>query len=167
MGLGLVMALLISGIGALVIVYGGAYLHAHPFLERFYSLIILFMTAMLGVVLSGNVLLLFVFWELTSISSFFLIGFEHSKPEAGAAAWQALLVTGSGGLAMLAGFALLGQISGSFEIARWIELAGEIQNHPLAPAAFVLVLLGAMTKSAQFPEPSFKITPRNNICYAG
>lgn len=150
-GLGLLMALLISGIGALVIVYGGVYLHHHPFLERFYSLIILFMTAMLGLVLSGNVLLLFVFWELTSISSFFLIGFEHSKPEARAAAWQALLVTGSGGLAMLAGFALLGHISGSFEIARWIELAGEIKNHPLAPAAFVLVLLGAMTKSAQFP----------------
>ena len=150
-GLGLVMALLISGIGALVIVYGEAYLHGHPYLERFYSLVILFMTAMLGVVLSGNALLLFVFWELTSISSFFLIGFEHSKPAARAAAWQALLVTGSGGLAMMAGFALLGSISGSFEISRWVEMSGGILQHPLAPAAFLLVLAGACTKSAQFP----------------
>lgn len=150
-GLGLLMALLISGIGALVIIYGGAYLHDHPFLDRFYGLILLFMTAMLGVVLSGNAILLFVFWELTSISSFLLIGFEHNKPNARAAAWQALLVTGTGGLAMLAGFALLGQISGSFEIARWIALSGDIQGHSLAPAAFVLILLGAMTKSAQFP----------------
>ncbi|MCU0485111.1 MAG: DUF4040 domain-containing protein [Anaerolineales bacterium] len=150
-GLGLVMALLISGIGALVIVYGEAYLHGYPFLGRFHSLVILFMTAMLGVVLSGNALLLFVFWELTSISSFFLIGFEHSKPNARAAAWQALLVTGSGGLAMMAGFVLLGSITGSFEISRWIALSASIPDHPLAPAAFVLVLAGALTKSAQFP----------------
>ena len=150
-GLGLVMALLISGIGALVIVYGGAYLHGHPFLGRFYSLVILFMTAMLGVVLSDNALLLFISWELTSISSFFLIGFEHHKANARAAAWQALLVTGSGGLAMLAGFVLLGQISGSFEISQWVAQAETILNHSLAPAAFLLILAGAATKSAQFP----------------
>jgi len=150
-GLGLVMALLISGIGALVIIYGGAYLKGHPFLGRFYSLVILFMTAMLGVVLSNNALLLFVFWELTSISSFFLIGFEHHKANARAAAWQALLVTGSGGLAMLAGFALLGKITGSFEISQWIESSAAVIAHPLAPAAFLLILAGAATKSAQFP----------------
>ena len=150
-GLALVMALLISGIGALVIVYGEAYLHGRPYLERFHSLVILFMTAMLGVVLSGNALLLFIFWELTSISSFFLIGFEHSKPAARAAAWQALLVTGSGGLAMMAGFALLGSITGSFEISRWVEMSATITSHPLAPAAFLLVLAGAASKSAQFP----------------
>lgn len=150
-GLGLVMALLISGIGALVIIYGEAYLHHHPYLERFYSLVILFMTAMLGVVLSGNALLLFIFWELTSISSFFLIGFEHSKPNARAAAWQALLVTGSGGLAMMGGFALLANITGSFEISHWISMSSLITDHPLAPAAFLLVLAGACTKSAQFP----------------
>jgi len=150
-GLSLVMALLISGIGALIVVYGGAYLHGHPFLGRFYSLVILFMTAMLGVVLSSNALLLFVFWELTSISSFFLIGFEHQKANARAAAWQALLVTGSGGLAMLAGFALLAKITGSFEISRWIESSATIITDPLANAAFFLVLLGAATKSAQFP----------------
>ncbi len=150
-GLGLVMALLISGIGALVIIYGGAYLHGHPFLGRFYSLVILFMTAMLGVVLSDNALLLFVFWELTSISSFFLIGFEHHKANARAAAWQALLVTGSGGLAMLAGFSLLAKITASFEISHWIGHSADILAHPLAPAAFLLILAGAATKSAQFP----------------
>lgn len=150
-GLGMVMALLISGIGALVIVYGGAYLHGHAYLGRFYSLVILFMTAMLGVVLSDNALLLFVFWELTSISSFFLIGFEHHKPNARAAAWQALLVTGSGGLAMLAGFILLANLSGSFEISQWIERSPVILESPLAPAAFLLILAGAATKSAQFP----------------
>jgi len=150
-GLGLVLALLISGIGALVIIYGGAYLHGHPFLGRFYSLVILFMTAMLGVVLSDNALLLFISWELTSISSFFLIGFEHHKANARAAAWQALLVTGSGGLAMLAGFALLANITGSFEISQWINQSNPILNNSLAPAAFLLILVGAATKSAQFP----------------
>jgi multicomponent Na+:H+ antiporter subunit A len=150
-GLSLVMGLLISGIGALVIIYGGAYLHGHPFLGRFYSLVILFMTAMLGVVFSDNALLLFVFWELTSISSFFLIGFEHQKANARAAAWQALLVTGSGGLAMLAGFALVAKITGSFEISHWIASSDVVRGHPLAPFAFLLVLAGACTKSAQFP----------------
>ena len=150
-GLGLVMALLISGIGVLVVIYGGAYLHGHPFLGRFYGLVILFMTAMLGVVLSNNALLLFIFWELTSISSFFLIGFEHHKANARAAAWQALLVTGSGGLSMLAGFVLLAMITGSFEISHWIESSAAVITHPLALAAFLLVLAGAATKSAQFP----------------
>lgn len=150
-GLGLVMALLISGIGSLVIVYGGTYLKDHIYLGRFYSLVILFMTAMLGVVMSNNALLLFVFWELTSISSFFLIGFDHHRANARAAAWQALLVTGSGGLAMLAGFALLRKISGSFEISQWINNSATILADPLANAAFLLVLIGAATKSAQFP----------------
>jgi len=150
-GLGLVLALLISGIGALVIIYGGAYLQGHPFLGRFYSLVILFMTAMLGVVLSDNALLLFIAWELTSISSFLLIGFEHHKANARAAAWQALLVTGSGGLALLAGFALLASITGSFEISQWVNNSALIIHHSLAPAAFLLILVGAATKSAQFP----------------
>ncbi len=150
-GLGLVMGLLIAGIGALVILYGGTYLQGHPALGRFYALLLLFMTAMLGIALSGNALLLFVFWELTSITSFLLIGFEHERPGARAAAWQALLVTGGGGLALLAGFALLAVISGSFEMTVWAAQAAEIAAHPLAPAAFGLILTGAATKSAQFP----------------
>jgi len=150
-GWALVMAMLISGIGALVVIYGGAYLEGNPQIERFYSLIYLFMSAMLGVALSSNGLLLFVFWELTSVSSFFLIGFDHQRANARAAAWQALLVTGTGGLALLAGLVLLAQITGTFELQHWLGMAARIQNHPLAPWAFVLILLGAMTKSAQFP----------------
>lgn len=150
-GLGLVMGLLIAGIGALVILYGGAYLRGHPALGRFYAVVLLFMTAMLGIALSGNALLLFIFWELTSITSFLLIGFEHERTGARAAAWQALLVTGGGGLALLAGFALLAVITGSFEMTVWAAQAAEIAAHPLAPAAFWLILAGAATKSAQFP----------------
>ncbi len=150
-GLSLLFTLLILGIGALVLLYGGSYLDGHPGLPRFFSITLLFMSAMAGLVLSGNALLLFLFWEMTSITSFLLIGFEHQRPAARAAAWQALLVTGAGGLAMLAGFVLIYQVTGSFEIQQWVQSAEQIQQHPLAPVAFGLILLGAMTKSAQFP----------------
>lgn len=150
-GLSYLMAILITGIGGLIIIYGGAYLTKHPSMPRFLTIVLLFMSAMLGLVLSGNALLLFLFWELTSITSFLLIGFDHDRPNARAGAWQALLVTASGGLAMLAGFALLYVISNTFEIQTWIQQAQHIQQHPLAPAAFILILIGAMAKSAQFP----------------
>jgi multicomponent Na+:H+ antiporter subunit A len=150
-GLAFLMAMLIAGIGMLVILYGGEYLRDDPHLERFFLWVIIFMASMLGVVISGNALMLFVFWELTSISSFFLIGYKFEYESSRAAAWQALLVTGGGGLAMLAGLVLLGQITGSFEINRWIQDVTLIQESKLAPAAFILILLGAMTKSAQFP----------------
>lgn len=150
-GLGLLMGLLISGIGGLVIIYGGEYLHDHPDLPRFYTPILMFMGAMLGLVFSQNALLLFVFWELTSFSSFLLIGFDHHREAARSAAWQALLVTAGGGLALLAGFILLFVQTGSFDIQTWIASSAAIQNNPLAVWAFFLVLLGAATKSAQFP----------------
>lgn len=150
-GLGFLMAMLIAGIGLLVILYGGEYLHDDPYLDRFYLWVIIFMASMLGVVTSSNALMLFVFWELTSISSFFLIGYKFENESARAAAWQALLVTGGGGLAMLAGLVIVGQISGTFEINQWLQNASVIQESALAPAAFILILLGAMTKSAQFP----------------
>jgi multicomponent Na+:H+ antiporter subunit A len=150
-GLGFLMAMLIAGIGTLVVLYGGEYLRDDPYLERFFLWVIIFMASMLGVVTSGNALVLFVFWELTSISSFFLIGYKFGYESARAAAWQALLVTGAGGLAMLAGLVLLGQITGSFEINQWMQNPTLVQESTLAPAAFILILLGAMTKSAQFP----------------
>lgn len=150
-GLGFLMAMLIAGIGTLVVLYGGEYLRDDPYLERFFLWVIIFMASMLGVVTSGNALVLFVFWELTSISSFFLIGYKFEYESARAAAWQALLVTGAGGLAMLAGLVLLGQITGSFEINQWMQNPTLVQESTLAPAAFILILLGAMTKSAQFP----------------
>src|SRR5690606_31705469 len=93
-GLSLFFALLISGFGTLIMLYTGSYLKGNALLGRFYLYLTLFMTAMLGIVLSGNIFNLFIFWELTSISSYLLIGFKHDQEESRASAWQALLVTG-------------------------------------------------------------------------
>jgi multicomponent Na+:H+ antiporter subunit A len=149
-GLSLLFALLISFVGVLVLIYGGGYLKGHPDISRFYSFLLIFMASMLGVVLSDNLITLFIFWELTSISSYFLIGFGHDRAEARAAALQALLVTGFGGLALLAGALLLGQAGGTFEISALLAQDG-IRDHTLYPPILVLVLLGAFTKSAQTP----------------
>jgi multicomponent Na+:H+ antiporter subunit A len=150
-GLSLLFALLICGIGALILVYAGGYLAGHPQLGRFYAFLLLFMGAMLGLVLADNVLTLFVFWELTSISSFLLIGFSHERPEARAAARQALLITGGGGLALLAGLILLGIAGGSYELSALLGRGELVRAHPLYGAILPLVLAGAFTKSAQFP----------------
>ncbi len=150
-GLSLLFAVLISGIGGLVIMYAGGYLAGHPQLGRFYSLILAFMASMLGLVLAGNVITLFVFWELTSLSSYLLIGFEHQRPEARAAALQALLVTGAGGLALLAGLLLLGQAGGSYELPVLLSQGETIRSQPLFLPMLLLILVGAFTKSAQVP----------------
>ncbi|MDD3828645.1 MAG: putative monovalent cation/H+ antiporter subunit A [Anaerolineae bacterium] len=150
-GLSLIFAVLISGIGALIIVYAGGYLAGHPQLGRFYALILAFMASMLGVVLAGNVITLFVFWELTSLTSYLLIGFEHHKATARAAALQALLVTGAGGLALLAGLLLMGQAGGSFELSVLLDQGEALQAHPLYMPMLLLILVGAFTKSAQVP----------------
>lgn len=150
-GLGLLFALIISGIGTLVVIYGGGYLKGDPQLGRFYAYILIFMSAMLGVVLADNLITLFVFWELTSISSYLLIGFKHDQADSRYAALQALLVTGSGGLAMLAGLVLLGSAAGTYTISEMLNQADAVRADSLYPAILVLVLLGAFTKSAQFP----------------
>ena len=150
-GLALLFALLIAGIGSLVLIYAGGYLKGHPDLGKLYSLLLLFMGAMLGVVLSGNLLLLFVFWELTSISSYMLVGFHHERAASRAAALQALLVTGCGGLALMAGLLLLGHVGGSYEMSQLMGRNSLIVEHELYLPILVLVLLGAFTKSAQFP----------------
>lgn len=150
-GLALLFALLITAIGALVLIYAGSYLAGHPHRGRFYLYILTFMAAMLGVVLADNLLTLFVFWELTSLSSYLLIGFEHHRPEARAAALQALLVTGAGGLALLAGLLLLGQAGGSMELSTLVRQGDSVRSHALYLPILLLVLLGACTKSAQFP----------------
>lgn len=150
-GLSLLFALLISGIGALVLIYAGGYLHGHPQLGRFYSYILMFMASMLGVVLADNLLALFIFWELTSLSSYLLIGFNHEKEDSRSAALQALLITGGGGLALLAGIILLGSVGGSYEISTLANADGVIREHPLYLPALLLFLLGAFTKSAQAP----------------
>ncbi len=150
-GLSLLFSLMITGIGALVVTYASRYLEGHPHLGRFYSALFLFMASMLGLVLSDNLVALFVFWELTSISSYFLIGFDHEREESRSAALQALLVTTFGGLAMLAGFLLLAASGGSFAISELLERGDAIRAHGYYLPALFLIAGGAFTKSAQFP----------------
>lgn len=150
-GLSLLFALLITGIGTLITVYASNYLKSERRMWQFQSFLLVFMGAMLGLVLSDNLLGLFVFWELTSVSSYLLVGFEHRSPVARSAARMALAITGGGGLALLGGAILLGQIVGSYEIPAIIAAHAQIQSSPLFGAALTLVLLGAFTKSAQFP----------------
>jgi multicomponent Na+:H+ antiporter subunit A len=150
-GLSLLFALLVTGIGALVLVYGGGYLKGDPRLPRFYAAILFFMAAMLGLVLADDALALFVFWELTSVSSYLLIGFDHEQEKARKSALQALFVTGAGGLALLVGLLLLGEVAGTLQLSALGAQAAAIQAHSLYLPALLLVLLGAFTKSAQFP----------------
>ncbi len=150
-GLSLMFAGLIMGIGLLIILYASYYLSPTDSVAKFYAVMMLFMAAMLGVVLSDNLLLLVVFWELTSVSSFLLVGYWSHRPDARSGARQALAVTGGGGLAMLGGFVLLGLIAGTFELSEMTGRAAEIQADPLFVPALLLILLGAFTKSAQFP----------------
>jgi multicomponent Na+:H+ antiporter subunit A len=150
-GLSLIFGLIITLIGALVVLYTGSYLAGNPQLKRFYVYILLFMTAMLGVVFSRNLITLFVFWELTSISSFLLIGFYHEKEASRKAALQALLVTGGGGLVFLVGILILGLVAGSYDLVVLSTKVGIIQSSPFYSAILILFLVGAFTKSAQFP----------------
>mgnify|MGYP001820198952 FL=1 len=150
-GLSLTFALLISGIGALVMLYSTKYLAGHKHFARFFVYLTLFMMAMLGLVLSDNLLSLFVFWELTSITSYLLIGFTHTSPESRRSALQALLVTGGGGLALLAGIILIGWVAGTYELSEIRAQGDMIREHGLYLTILVLFLLGAFTKSAQIP----------------
>lgn len=150
-GLSLLFALLISGIGALVMIYAGGYLKGHKNISRFYIFILLFMSSMLGVVLASNLISMFVFWELTSFSSYMLIGFNHEKEKSRWAALQALLVTGLGGLALLAGVLLIGAAGNSFELSYLLNNDVNLGSHSLYLPMLLLILLGAFTKSAQVP----------------
>ncbi len=150
-GLSLTFGLIVSGIGAIILYYASGYLHGHPKQGRFYGYLLFFMTSMLGVVLSDNILALFIFWELTSISSYLLIGFNHEAERSRYASLQALIVTGGGGLALMAGLILIGNIGGTYSISELIAQPGIITNHSLYLPILLLVLAGAFTKSAQFP----------------
>jgi multicomponent K+:H+ antiporter subunit A len=150
-GLALMFGLLVTGIGALVVLYAAYYLGPNDPPGKFYAYLVLFMAAMLGVVLADNLLLLVVFWELTSITSFLLIGYWGHRADARAGARMAVAVTGGGGLALLAGVLVLGHVGGSFELTVLMERGDVIRAHPLYPVAMGLVLVGAFTKSAQFP----------------
>lgn len=150
-GFALLFTLLILGIGLLVILYARYYLSEQDNMPRFYAMLILFMTAMLGIVLSENLIQLWLFWELTSISSFLLISFWNHKSEARKGARMALTITGMGGLALFAGILLIGQVVGSYNLTEVLAQGDLIRGSELYPYILVLVLLGAFTKSAQFP----------------
>ena len=150
-GLGLSFALLITGVGVLVFLYAHAYMKSYGNLTVFYFYFFLFSGTMLGLVLSGNLIQLFMFWELTSFLSFLLISFFHEKDTARKAAFQSLFITGIGGLVMLAGIILLGSIVDSYSVSVWVENSLEIKAHRFYIPGLILIFAGVFTKSAQFP----------------
>ena len=149
--LGLLFSLLITGIGTLIFIYAYYYLSPQNSLSKLYVLLMLFMAAMLGISLSNNLILLLTFWELTSISSFLLVGYWNNYEAAQRGSRMALTITGMGGLAMLGGFVLLAQITGTYQIDQILMMTEQIQSHDLFVPTLLLILLGAFTKSAQFP----------------
>ncbi|MBS3895699.1 hydrogen gas-evolving membrane-bound hydrogenase subunit E [Silanimonas sp.] len=150
-GLALQFILLIAGIGTLVFIYAAGYMAGVKQRLRLFGALIAFMLAMLGTVSADNLLLLFVFWEMTSLTSFLLVGFKHEKAAARRSAQQALMVTAGGGLVMLAGFIMLGAIAGTYSISGLIATAPNWLEHPALPLALGCVLVGAFSKSAQIP----------------
>jgi multicomponent Na+:H+ antiporter subunit A len=150
-GLSQIFALLVSGIGSLILIYAGYYMRSYEKTSRFFGYLVFFMASMLGLVLAADLLTLFVFWEFTSLSSFLLIGFKHEKTEARQAALQALLITGLGGLALLAAFVLLHSVYGTFELSIIIANPDLLAESPRFLPILILILLGAFTKSAIFP----------------
>ena len=150
-GFAWLFAMLITGIGLLVVIYARYYMSPDDPVPRFFSFLLSFMGSMLGVVLSGNIILLAVFWELTSIFSFLLIGYWYHNASARDGARMALTVTGIGGFCLLAGMLLLGHIVGSYDLDVVLAAGNEVRTHPLYTVALVLILLAAFTKSAQFP----------------
>jgi len=150
-GFAWLFCMLVLGIGALVVLYARYYMSASDPVPRFFAFFLAFMGAMVGVVLSGNLVQLAIFWELTSLFSFLLIGYWHHRRDARRGARMALTVTGAGGLCLLAGVLLLGRIVGSYDLDLVLASGDAIRRHALYPAVLALVLLGAFTKSAQFP----------------
>jgi len=150
-GFAWLFCMLVLGIGALVVLYARYYMSASDPVPRFFSFFLAFMGSMVGVVLSGNLIQMVLFWELTSLFSFLLIGYWHHRRDARRGARMALTVTGLGGLCLLAGVLVIGRIAGSYELDVVLASGELIRAHALYPVALVLVLLGAFTKSAQFP----------------
>ncbi len=150
-GLSALMLLMITGVGTAVFVYAGGYLAGHPGQRRLYVLLSLFMLAMVGCVTADDLVTLFVFWEATSVLSFLLVAFDHERTASRRSAQQALLVTGTGGLALLAGILLLSQQMGTTSISAIVERLPQTPPSAALSAAMVLIAIGAFTKSAQFP----------------
>jgi NADH:ubiquinone oxidoreductase subunit 5 (subunit L)/multisubunit Na+/H+ antiporter MnhA subunit len=150
-GLSALFALLVTGIGTLIVIYTGYYLKEDPDAWRFLAYMMLFMTSMLGLVLAGDVITLFVFWEGTSITSYLLIGFKYKYADARRSAFKALFITGGGGIALLAGLLMVSSVSGSFSFADILASGDLLRQSPLYQVMFGLIVLGAFTKSAQVP----------------
>lgn len=144
-------AMLVSVMGALVVLYARYYMSPKDPVPRFFSFFQLFMGSMLGVVMSGNLVQLVVFWELTSLSSFMLIAYWNHRQDARRGARMAFTITGAGGLCLLAGMLMLGHIAGSYDLDDVMKSGEIVRNHPWYTTTLVLIALGALTKSAQFP----------------
>ncbi len=150
-GLGLVFGLLISGIGVLVLWYAAFYMSKYKRQGAFYGFLMAFMAAMLGLVLADNLIFLFVFWELTSVMSFLLIGFDHDQEKSRQAALQSLLITGFGGLCLLFALILIGQAAGTYQLSEMVNQGLHLGEYAHYPLIFILLLMAVLTKSAQFP----------------
>src|SRR6478609_8696621 len=150
-GFSWLFTILVTGIGFLVVLYARYYMSPEDPVPRFFSFFLAFMGAMLGIVLSGNLIQLVFFWELTSLFSFLLIGYWHHNAAARDGARMALIVTSTGGLCLFAGVLLIGHVVGSYDLDRVLASGHAIRTSPLYLPALILVLLGALTKSAQFP----------------
>lgn len=150
-GLSLLFALLITGIGFVVSVYSLVYMQGHDETRRYWLHLLLFTISMLGTVLAGDMITLYVFWELTAITSFLLIGFDRKRAEARFAAWQALLITVTGGFTMLAGITLLPAVTGTYDLNTILTMGDTIRADALYPVILTLILVGAFTKSCQVP----------------
>ncbi|WP_308583694.1 monovalent cation/H+ antiporter subunit A [uncultured Pseudomonas sp.] len=150
-GFAWLFSMLVLGIGALVSLYARYYMSPDDPVPRFFAFFLAFMGAMLGLVISGNLIQIVFFWELTSLFSFLLIGYWHHRADARRGAYMALMVTGAGGLCLLAGVMLLGHIVGSYDLDQVLAAGDQIRAHSLYPLMLALVLIGALSKSAQFP----------------
>lgn len=150
-GFAWLFSMLVLGIGALVALYARYYMSPDDPVPRFFAFFLAFMGAMLGLVISGNLIQIVFFWELTSVFSFLLIGYWHHRADARRGAYMALMVTGAGGLALLVGVMLLGHVVGSYDLDRVLASGEAIRAHALYPVLLTLILIGALSKSAQFP----------------
>ncbi|MFO7844432.1 MAG: hydrogen gas-evolving membrane-bound hydrogenase subunit E [Bacteroidales bacterium] len=150
-GLSAIFGLLITGIGFLVVLYASWYMKKYSRQAHFFSYLMFFMAAMTGLVFSDNLMALFIFWELTSVTSFLLIGFDHHSEKSRQAALQSLLITGFGGLCLLFAAILIGQIAGTYQISEIMASGIDFTAHPQYQLIFILILMAVLTKSAQFP----------------
>jgi multicomponent K+:H+ antiporter subunit A len=150
-GFAWLFSMLVTGIGFLVVLYARYYMSPKDPVPRFFSFLLAFMGAMLGVVIAGNLILLAIFWELTSIFSFLLVGYWYHKASARDGAKMALLITGTGGLCLLVGLIIVGHIVGSYDLDAVLAAGDRVRSHELYAPALLLIFMGALTKSAQFP----------------